>query len=122
MASCLSGLLYPVAEFVVAVVIVPEIEVVADGDLPTTLAGFPVKVFDLAYVDPEQSVATLDTLLDFVLDPSACACLCTNKDRSDRGALELCIDPVLDSLITLFLDLFKISFIDKPSRFLPLLS
>src|SRR5438874_877686 len=105
----------PIADVLVAVIIVPEVELETSRDLSAAISRILAEIFDLAHVDPEQAIPAPCTLLNLILHPFARTCGRSNEDDRDGGSEYLSIDPVFDGLIALPLELLKVSCVDEAS-------
>src|SRR5258706_1039516 len=62
---------------------------------------------------PDQGVAALPTLADFIIHPVSLRGVRANEDHRHGGFVQLAIDPPLDRDIALALDLFPLSVVDE---------
>lgn len=78
------------------------------------LSRVPAQIPDLADIDSQDAISSIDTLGNLVLDPSALVRIRTNQHDRDCRAFELLVNPCFDGIVALTLNLFEVSLIDKP--------
>lgn len=78
------------------------------------IRGASLQVGDLADINRQYTIAPCNALLNFIFYPFALVRVGTNQNDTDRGALQLLVNPVLYRGLALPFDRFKVCFIDKP--------
>ena len=87
---------------------------IARNSQAATVRSIPLQFCNLADVYSQYPIAPRNALLDLVLHPLALVGVCANENDTDRRALKLLVDPVLDRGLPLALYSLKIGLVDKP--------
>src|ERR1700680_3792806 len=95
LAGRFCGFLDPTPQVLVAIVVIPQVELVARRYFAAAQSRISRKVLDFADVDAEEPIASCLALRDLIFDPLAAAGVETNEYSGDGGPLKLLISPRL---------------------------